>query len=81
MRLEGCDIFPRNQFFFELFTGKFRERFDARFALLTPTQREAVASALTAYEVDVAGTSRQEDVTDALDSYWRSLTSKEGAQQ
>jgi len=54
-------------------TRRDAERFDARFAQLTGVQRKAVAAALLAYERDVAGTPRQTDVTEALDSYWRSL--------
>lgn len=47
------------------------ERFDARFARLTREQQRAVAHALEAYEREVAGSSRQADVTSALDSFWR----------
>lgn len=53
--------------------GKDAQRFDERFARLTDVQRQAIAGALVAYEVEVEGTSRQADVTEALDSYWRSL--------
>lgn len=52
-----------------------RERNDARFdelySHLTAEQRRAVARVLAAYEAEVAGSSRQPDVTAALDSYWR----------
>lgn len=53
--------------------GEDAERFDERFARLTATQRQAIASALAAFEVEVEGTSWQRDVTDVLDSYWRTL--------
>jgi hypothetical protein len=59
--------------------GTDTQRFDARFAQLTAAQRVVVANALAAFEVEVEGTSRQQDVTDALDSYWRSLRSQERA--
>jgi len=58
--------------------GTDTERFDARFAQLAAGQRVAVATALAAFEVDVEGTSRQQDATEALDSYWRSLIAGEG---
>ena len=58
--------------------GQDPERFDTRFAHLTVTQREAIASALASYERDVDGTSRQQDVTEALNSYWRSLVAGNG---
>jgi hypothetical protein len=48
--------------------GTDTERFDARFARLTSAQRTAIASALAAFEVEVEGTSRQQDVTEVLDS-------------
>jgi hypothetical protein len=50
------------------------ERFDARFAQLTVAQRRAVTNTLLAYERDVAGTARQQDVTDVLDGYWRAFS-------
>ncbi|HEU0034477.1 MAG TPA: DUF6714 family protein [Kofleriaceae bacterium] len=60
-------------FLFSVLTrGADPARFDARFARLTDAQRRAIASALAAFEAEVAGTSRQQDVTAALDSYWRS---------
>jgi hypothetical protein len=47
------------------------ERFDARFARLTSVQRRALARTLVAYEAELVGSSRQADVSIALDSYWR----------
>ena len=46
-------------------------RFDERFAQLTDAQRRAVARVLVACEQELAGSPRQRDVSDALDSYWR----------
>lgn len=46
-------------------------RFDERFAQLTAPQRRAIARVLEACEADLAGSSRQRDVTEAIDSYWR----------
>jgi uncharacterized protein (DUF58 family) len=67
-------------FLFSVLTrGKDTERFDARFARLTAAQRQAIASALAAFEVEMEGTSRQQDVTEVLDSYWRSLIAGKGA--
>jgi hypothetical protein len=54
------------------------ERFDARFAQLTGAQRRAIASALLAYENEVEGTSRQQDVKEVLDGYWRSVNTNQG---
>jgi hypothetical protein len=51
--------------------GRDGERFDARFSELTSEQRRAVARVLAAHEAELAGSSRQEDVRVALDSYWR----------
>jgi hypothetical protein len=66
-------------FLFSVLTrGTDTERFDERFSRLTVAQRDAVASALAAFEVEVQGTSRQQDVTDALNSYWRSLIAEKG---
>lgn len=47
-------------------------RFDERFAQLTKPQQRAVARVLLACESELAGSSQQRDVTQALDSYWRS---------
>jgi hypothetical protein len=47
-------------------------RFDERFAQLTKAQTRAVARVLVACEAELAKSSRQREVTDALDSYWRS---------
>jgi uncharacterized protein (DUF58 family) len=47
------------------------ERFDARFAELTSAQRRAIARTLAAFEVELAGSPRQADVSAALDDYWR----------
>jgi hypothetical protein len=58
--------------------GKDPQRFDERFALLTESQRRAIANALAALEVEMAGSSRQQDLTEVLDSYWRSLIAGEG---
>lgn len=49
-------------------------RFDACFARLTADQRAAVAATLRRLERDAEGTSRQRDITTALDSYWRLVT-------
>jgi hypothetical protein len=46
-------------------------RFDERFAQLTTAQRRAIARVLVAHEAELAGSSRQREVSDALDSYWR----------
>lgn len=48
------------------------QRFDDRFRALTAAQRRAIARALAAYETELAGSSRQPDVSAALDGYWRS---------
>ena len=67
-------------FVFSVLTrGKDTERFDELFAQLTTAQHHAIASALEKFEVEVEGTSRQQDVTEALDSYWRSLITRTGA--
>jgi hypothetical protein len=47
------------------------ERFAARFSGLTSEQVRAVARVLAAFEAELDGSSRQSDVTAALDSYWR----------
>ena len=47
-------------------------RFDERFAQLSKVQRQAVGRVLAACEKELAGHSQQRDVSDALDSYWRS---------
>lgn len=47
-------------------------RFDERFAQLTNAQRRAVARVLVSCEQELEGSSRQREVSDALDSYWRS---------
>lgn len=47
------------------------DRFDARFSGLTSAQRRAIARTLAAYEMELAGSSQQADVSAALDSYWR----------
>jgi hypothetical protein len=61
-----------------LVRGKDTARFDERVSQLTREQREAIATALATFESEVAGTSRQQDVSEVLDSYWRSLiTGKE----
>lgn len=54
--------------------GQLDTRFDELYSRLTAEQRRAVARVLAAYEADVAGSSRQADVTAALDSYWRAQT-------
>lgn len=59
--------------------GKDTERFDARFARLTAAQLAAIARALAAFEVELEGASRQQDVTEVLNSYWRSLIAGNGA--
>jgi len=46
-------------------------RFDALYGNLTLEQRRAIARVLISYEAEVAGSPRQADVTEALDSYWR----------
>jgi hypothetical protein len=46
-------------------------RFDERFAQLTKAQRQAVGRVLVACERELAGSSQQRDVSEALDSYWR----------
>ncbi|HET9627517.1 MAG TPA: DUF6714 family protein [Kofleriaceae bacterium] len=58
--------------------GASAERFDERFAQLTTAQRAAIATALAEHEHELEGTSRQEDVTEVLDSYWRSLIPGKG---
>jgi hypothetical protein len=52
--------------------GQDPARFDERFARLTPAQRRAIAGVLAAYEAELDGMSRQRDVTEVLDGYWRS---------
>jgi hypothetical protein len=47
-------------------------RFDERFAQLSKAQRQAVGRVLIACETELAGKSQQREVSDALDSYWRS---------
>lgn len=51
--------------------GSDGERFDARFGGLTSAQRRAIARTLAAFETELAGSSRQADVSAALDGYWR----------
>ena len=46
-------------------------RFDERFAQLTDAQRRAIARVLKACEAELVGSSRQREVTEAIDSYWR----------
>lgn len=58
--------------------GQDPARFDERFARLTPLQRQAIASALVAHEAELEGMSRQRDVTEVLDGYWRSLIARQG---
>jgi len=48
-------------------------RFDARFAHLSEAQRQAVGRVLVACEQELAGSSQQRDVSEALDSYWRNM--------
>jgi hypothetical protein len=52
-------------------------RFEALYSNLTAEQRRAVARTLVSYETKVAGSPRQMDVTEALDSYWRDQTGAE----
>ncbi len=52
--------------------GSDGERFDDRFRSLTSAQRRATARTLAAYEMETAASSRQSDVSAALDGYWRS---------
>jgi hypothetical protein len=61
-----------------LMRGNDPVRFDERFSGLSAAQREAVTSALTALERELQGTPRQHDVTEVLDSYWRSLIAAKG---
>lgn len=52
-------------------------RFDERFARLTPAQRRAIAGVLAAHEAELEGMSRQRDVTEVLDGYWRSAIAEQ----
>jgi hypothetical protein len=50
------------------------DRFDDLYGQLSTAQRRTVARVLVAYERELEGSSRQADVTRALDSYWRGQT-------
>lgn len=55
------------------------ERFDARFARITPSQRQAIAEALVAFAAELEGAPRQNAVVEALESHWRpSVGRKDG---
>lgn len=49
------------------------DRFDVRFAHLSPEQRRAIARALVALEAAWEGSRRQSDVREPLDRYWRNF--------
>jgi hypothetical protein len=55
------------------------DRFGERFARLSSAQRLAIAHALVAAEAEAEGSSRQSDITEVLDGYWRSLLEEKGA--
>lgn len=69
-RAPALDVLP--QYVIDVLTRSLSpERFDTRFAQLTPPQRHAIATVLANFERELEGKAFQSDVRTALDSYWR----------